>query len=172
MSYKFEDNVEFLVENHEDGYVLLLQVEENASEFADYNFTLCSPDPDNAGFDLISVETYAKNLGASAHLLDLGVRAMMIDIVTREPVHYWLLPRSSIYKTGHMMANSVGVIDKSYRGVLKAPVTPVAEFSPGFVAGNRYFQIVAPNMGAIRAVQTVTSLPDTKRGEGGFGSTG
>jgi len=27
-----------------------------------------------------------------------------------------LLPRSSIYKTGLIMANSTGVIDKSYRG--------------------------------------------------------
>ena len=69
------------------------------------------------------------------------------------------------------MANSVGVIDKSYRGELKAPVwsmtgDSVVEYS------ERLFQIVAPDMGWIRHVRVVDSLPETDRGAGGFGSTG
>jgi dUTP pyrophosphatase len=88
-----------------------------------------------------------------------------------EPSHFWLAPRSSIYKTGYMMANSLGVIDSSYRGTLKAPVVAGA-FGPGFKAGDRHFQILAPDMGWISEVRLVSSLPETLRGEGGFGSTG
>lgn len=90
--------------------------------------------------------------------------------------HFWLLPRSSIFKTGIRMSNSVGVIDSSYRGELKAPV--IAESgSMGPVMtridkGTRLFQIVAPDMGWIREVRIVDALPETSRGSGGFGSTG
>ena len=37
---------------------------------------------------------------------------------------------------------------------------------------NRLFQIEAPDMGWIRHVRLVDSLPTTERGAGGFGSTG
>ena len=47
------------------------------------------------------------------------------------------------------MANSVGVIDKSYRGELKAPVWSMTGKSE-VTAGDRLFQIVAPDMGWIR----------------------
>ena len=38
--------------------------------------------------------------------------------------------------------------------------------------GDRLFQIVAPDMGWIRNVRIVDSMPETERGAGGFGSTG
>jgi dUTP pyrophosphatase len=97
---------------------------------------------------------------------------MMVRENTNEAVHYWLAPRSSIYKTGHIMANSMGVIDNTYRGTLKAPVVALTEGASGFKAGDRHFQIVAPDMGWISEVRTVRSLPESERGEGGFGSTG
>jgi dUTPase len=152
-------------------YTLYLQVDDTEVNNTVYNFTTLHPSVENAGFDLVSGETWASESGELPHLLNLGVRAMMVDTETKVPVHYWLLPRSSIYKTGHMMANSVGVIDSSYRGVLKAPVVRTSS-GPGFVAGQRYFQIVAPDMGTIVEVLRVSALPDSVRGEGGFGSTG
>jgi dUTP pyrophosphatase len=85
--------------------------------------------------------------------------------------HFWLMPRSSIYKSGLIMANSVGVIDASYRGELKAPVWSMTGQS-NISRGDRLFQIVAPEMGWIRNVKIVESMPGTQRGEGGFGSTG
>jgi dUTP pyrophosphatase len=136
---------------------------------------------DNAGFDLISMDSsFVKDKGNRIlYLSDLGVRAVMTrgDTLTPEAtVHYRLVPRSSIYKTGYMMANSEGIIDRTYRGVLKAPVVFVAQNAeiehPGLSAGNRYFQIVAPDLGWIRVVRVVDELPPTERGAGGFGSTG
>lgn len=157
---------------YENGYVLYMVCEENAADIKEYKFVLSTPSGDNAGIDLCAAEDWKGTFGGDPHLLDLGVRAMLVDIETARPVHYWLLPRSSIYKTGHMMANSVGVIDASYRGVLKAPVVAVKQDATGFQRGNRYFQIVAPDMGPIRLVRFVKSLPESARGDGGFGSTG
>lgn len=125
---------------------------------------------ENAGVDLLTCETWG---GQEPHLLNLGVRAMLVESVSQKPVHYWLLPRSSIYKTGYSMANSVGVIDRSYRGILKAPVVLTgAGAVPGFQYGNRHFQIVAPDMGHIERVVLALTLPETYRGDGGFGSSG
>jgi len=159
-----------------DGYTLYLQIDNiDLSVHRYYDFTTKYIDSsENAGYDLLTGETWCGNVGEKAHLLDLGVRAMLIDNSTKKPVHYWLLPRSSVFKTGHMMANSVGVIDSSYRGVLRAPVirTVVDETTPGFLKYDRHFQIVAPNMGNINAVIRVSSLPSSERGDGGFGSTG
>jgi len=126
----------------------------------------------NAGFDLVTAENWSTEVAGEPHLLDLGVKAMMTRKDTGETVHYWLAPRSSIYKTGYFMANSMGVIDRTYRGVLKAPVVPVFTGAKGFVAGDRHFQIIAPDMGWIQEVRIVGTLPETLRNQGGFGSTG
>lgn len=134
-------------------------------------YSPCSPDNTNAGFDLFTAQTWRGEAG-DAHLLDLGIRAMMTRADTGEQVHFWLAPRSSIYKTGHMMANSMGVVDRTYRGILKAPVVALGTGKPGFLVGDRHFQIVAPDMGWISEVAVVDYLPTSVRGEGGFGSTG
>jgi dUTP pyrophosphatase len=71
------------------------------------------------------------------------------------------------------MANSEGIIDKSYRGPVKAPVKNFMINSQAKVdEGTRLFQIVAPDLGWIKEIVLVESLPETARGEGGFGSTG
>ncbi len=71
------------------------------------------------------------------------------------------------------MANSEGIIDRTYRGPLKAPVRNHTVTEAYHIQqGTRLFQIVAPDMGWIREVRIVESLPETRRGEGGFGSTG
>lgn len=126
---------------------------------------------ENAGVDLFTAETRTGPVG-EPYLLDLGTKAMMTSDDTGMTVHYWLAPRSSIFKSGHIMANSVGVIDSSYRGPLKAPVVAVKEGATGFIAGERHFQILAPDMGYIREIKKLNSLPETVRGSGGFGSTG
>lgn len=162
-------------------YKLWLVVEDDEFKKAPYYDYSVQLDDDNlnAGFDLFTAEEFSENGPA---LVSLGVRAMMTRMDTDEPVHYWLAPRSSIYKTGYIMANSMGVIDRSYRGVLKAPVILCAAqagegVATGSVAGtlkrgDRHFQILAPDMGHIAVVVRCAELPATVRGEGGFGSTG
>jgi dUTPase len=181
-------------------YRLELLPTEEGKEF--YNRDL-TRDNANAGFDLfVAKEMYCT--AGSVSLLDLGCRARMVKCFPdemEEEVHYWLAPRSSIWKSGVTQANSLGIIDRSYRGLLMGAVLPIYKpsgywsnmtsgdgpktgtyvwkncdskdtGSPLIEKGQRLFQIVAPDMGYIKEVKIVETLPETKRGEGGFGSTG
>jgi len=134
---------------------------------------------DNAGFDLYSAADVV--IEQTPQFIPFGIIVRLVKVeqmphaesneYVKTDSHFYLYPRSSIYKTGLMMANSVGIIDKSYRGELKAPVWSMTGQS-AVKRGDRLFQIVAPDMGWIRHVRLVESLSQTERGAGGFGSTG
>lgn len=138
---------------------------------------------ENAGIDLICVKGDEIHDNTKATLLGLGVKARMTKFYfihtangfeeRSEPCHFWLAPRSSIWKSGVRMANSMGIIDRSYRGVLMGAVLPNGP-SATIEAGSRLFQILAPDMGHIVKVvlKPLLELDETTRGEGGFGSTG
>lgn len=133
----------------------------------------------NAGFDLFSSENV--HVEQTPEFIPFGIIARLLKVqpmpggtsndYLKTDSHFWLMPRSSIYKTGLLMGNSTGVIDKSYRGELKAPVWSMTANSQ-VTRGDRLFQIVAPDMGWIRNIRIVDSIPSTDRGTGGFGSTG
>jgi dUTP pyrophosphatase len=135
---------------------------------------------DNAGVDIYCVKDQDVPFTGSATLLDLGVRAKMFKRVNEipEPCHFWTAPRSSIWKNGVTQANSLGVIDRSYRGTLFGAVLPIPKGDTStpieIKAGTRLFQILAPDMGHIKHItlRRLSELDTTSRGEGGFGSTG
>jgi dUTP pyrophosphatase len=85
-------------------------------------------------------------------------------------VSYYLYPRSSISKTPFMMANSVGIIDAGYIGNIMAKIRSFGSEFEVIDAGNKLFQICAPDLGPIK-VEVVNELSETSRGSGGFGST-
>lgn len=85
-----------------------------------------------------------------------------------------LFPRSSISKTSLVMANSVGVVDASYRGPIKFRFKNVAkdwQYVNRYVIGDRIGQLVIMPYPSIESVE-VDELSETARGDGGFGSTG
>lgn len=152
---------------------------------------------DNAGYDLYCEKAEV----VTSTLINQGVRARMVRVAkssapysqghylnalfedkkeggspkvveAQEEVHYYLVPRSSICKTPLIMSNSTGIIDRTYRGLIKAPVRNLGSADYHVTEGTRLFQITAPDLGHISEVRIVQSLPETQRGEGGFGSTG
>jgi deoxyuridine 5'-triphosphate nucleotidohydrolase len=144
-----------------------------------YPIALYNRSDENAGFDVHAATNMV--VGQTPQLVPFGIACRLLKVepmqngssneVLKTDSHFLLMPRSSIFKTGIIMANSAGVIDKSYRGELKAPVWSMTGESH-IVHGARLFQIIAPEMGWIRNVRMVDSLPGTERGAGGFGSTG
>lgn len=126
-------------------------------------------DGENAGVDLF-VPKDVEFAPGERKMVSMGVRAVMVD--WKKFANYWMLPRSSISKTGLMMMNSVGVIDKSYRGELIAALWNTTNEVVKVSAGQRLVQIVARDMDDIKSLTVVTELPSSERGEGGFGSTG
>ena len=132
--------------------------------------------PLNAGFDLYLPEDVTFSSPGQTILVGLGIKVRLVNVNNNQNVHYWLVPRSSIYKYNVQMVNSVGVIDKSYRGELKVPLISThmteSSYPQQLPHGMRLFQIVSPDMGDIIEVRVVDQLPETLRGEKGFGSSG
>ena len=128
----------------------------------------------NSGFDLFCDATRVQTFGCSS-LVEQGCRALAVSTTTGLPVAYWLAPRSSISKSGWRLANSIGLIDATYRGVLMAALDSVDK-APFTADKQRFVQVVAPSLEPWLDVIVVSEFPPTSavtaRGAGGFGSTG
>lgn len=132
----------------------------------------------NSGFDLFCDASDSVGLGDYAVLVSQGCRAVATDTESGESRAFWLAPRSSISRTPWRLGNSLGLIDATYRGTIKAglsnltmTVNPI--FHESF-HGQRLCQLAAADLQPWSLVQVVSELPvgRTARGEGGFGSTG
>jgi dUTP pyrophosphatase len=83
-----------------------------------------------------------------------------------------IFPRSSIRNTELMLSNSVGVIDAGYRGELQATFNKLNGLdSIAYKVGDRIAQIIIIPHPIVQIVE-VDELSESKRGSGGFGSTG
>lgn len=125
----------------------------------------------DSGIDIYFPETVPVLKGARGQLIDLGIS---VEAITNDkPTSFFMIPRSSIYKTPLRLANSIGLVDAMYRGNLKAAVDNVMDTDYLIEKGTRLFQIVNPNLsGGIMTVNIVKEHAPTSRGTGGFGSTG
>lgn len=100
-----------------------------------------------------------------------------IGLAFAVPKGCWLMavPRSSVFKTGMVMANSIGVIDAGYRGEIKAMFWRVKEDWHPYIEGDRVFQLILmPERTDAVEFREVDELPDSWDGRNadGFGSTG
>jgi len=81
-------------------------------------------------------------------------------------------PRSGLaIKHGLSLINCVGTIDSDYRGEVKIPLINLSNEAFTIEHGERVAQFVLAAHGMVEW-QLESSLNDTKRGAGGFGSTG
>ena len=75
-------------------------------------------------------------------------------------------------KNGIMVLNSPGTIDAGYRGEIKVTLLNTDKSEPFEIkAGDRIAQLLVQQVEQARFIQ-VDLLPDSNRGDGGFGSTG
>jgi dUTP pyrophosphatase len=120
----------------------------------------------DSGYDLYCPETLTLPPNSTT-LVDLMVRCQLKG----PTIHgYYLLPRSSIYKTPLRLANSVGLIDYNYRGTLKVALDNRSSEPFEITRGDRLFQLAMPSLAPFRV--TLGSVNQaTDRGAGGFGST-
>ncbi len=83
-----------------------------------------------------------------------------------------VFPRSGLAaRHGISLANAVGVIDSDYTGEILCPVQNLGEADYTIHPGDRIAQLVfVPVVTA--GLRFVDELDETKRGSGGFGSTG
>ena len=119
-----------------------------------------------AGMDVVAAEDLTLAPGAR-HAVATGF-AMAIP----EGFEVQVRPRSGLaLKHGVTCLNTPGTIDSDYRGEVKVILANLGSEPFVIARGDRIAQLVATPVQ--RAVFTeVTSLDDTERGSGGFGSTG
>ena len=154
--------------------ILEILVNREDSDLMDYYRKLENKESSDSGVDLISPEEI-KVEPNSIETINFDIKCQMID-KSGNFIPYYLYPRSSISKTPLIMANSVGIIDKDYRGNIMAKVRNIPNkpnVSDDYLIkkGTRLFQICSHNLSPVK-VRVITKLSETSRGEGGFGSTG
>ena len=128
-------------------------------------------DDGSAGVDLINNgETVVIEPNGGTAVLGTGVH---VEI----PVGYWglLAARSSLgFKSTTLLTNSIGVIDSTYRGEIKARLINLGIEPVTIERGERFCQLIITNcyLGNWHFVERLDDLSETVRGQGGFGSSG
>lgn len=82
-----------------------------------------------------------------------------------------LFPRSSVYKTGEVLSNCVGVVDAGYRGEVFAKFYQVTDRHNHYSVGDRFCQLIVMPIPDVET-EWAEELSDSERGEGGYGSSG
>jgi dUTP pyrophosphatase len=123
--------------------------------------------PGDAGADLVSTEALRLEPGQRA-LVGTGVRIALPDGYVA-----FVVPRSGLAtKHGITIVNSPGTVDAGYRGELKVTLLNTdAHEAYDIGVGDRIAQLIVMPVSRANFIP-VQQLPDSLRGDGGFGSTG
>lgn len=118
----------------------------------------------DSGWDLYLVSLIKQENGV--YFYDTG-------IAVESPPGYYLelVGRSSISKTGYMLANNIGIIDNGYRGNIIAALVKINSNANDIQLPARLVQIIPKKITQSNFVE-VNDLNQTPRGTGGFGSSG
>jgi deoxyuridine 5'-triphosphate nucleotidohydrolase len=119
----------------------------------------------DSGYDLTIVDV-VKKFHNKTTLYTTGIKV--------QPAFGWYLdvvPRSSIIKSGYMLANNVGVIDRGYTGEIMIALIKVDDSAPDLELPCRIAQMIPRRIAHVNLVQ-YDDIEKTTRNEGGFGSTG
>ena len=104
----------------------------------------------------------------SSHLIPTGLAIYLRD----KSLAGLILPRSGLgHKHGIVLGNLVGLIDSDYQGELKISCWNRSEDSFTIEKGDRIAQLVVVPIVEAQFIE-VDEFAETKRGTGGFGSSG
>ena len=119
-----------------------------------------------SGMDVSSAEDF---------ILTKGCRALTSTGLSVEIPPGWEIqvrPRSGLaFKHGVTVLNSPGTIDSDYRGEIKVLLMNTGDSDFTVTKGLRIAQLVVCRVPVV-SIEEVSTLSNTERGEGGFGSTG
>jgi dUTPase len=119
----------------------------------------------DTGYDLHILKKIKEKNGV--HFYDTGIK-----VEPENGFYFDLVGRSSISKTGWMLANNVGIIDASYRGSIIAALKPVSD-NPDDLQSQlpmKLLQLIPRPLILMTPVHD-EDMNDTVRSKGGFGSS-
>ena len=113
----------------------------------------------------VSIIGIHKKINARTSMYKTGIK---LDI----PVGYYveIAPRSSIIKSGYMLANSIGIIDCSYKGELFVALTKIDDESPDITFPFKCVQLITRKQIFSDMIESY-DIETSKRDNGGFGSS-
>lgn len=120
--------------------------------------------PSDSGYDLTLLEK-VKEYG-NVELYDTGIK-----IQPKFGYYFDMVPRSSIIKTGYMLANSTGIIDASYRESIKVALIKVDPNAKPLTMPNRLVQLIPRQINHQDVKEVETFDFGTDRNLCGFGSS-
>ena len=122
--------------------------------------------PGSAGFDLASAEDVVLQ-PMERKLVATGIR-----IALPAGFECQIRPRSGLaIRHGISLPNTPATIDSDYRGEIKVPLINLGMEVFSVTRGMRIAQMIFAAVASAR-FELVSELPESDRGEGGFGSTG
>lgn len=118
----------------------------------------------DVGYDLTAIGIQ-KKINKKTILCNTGIK---LDI----PIGYYveIAPRSSIIKSGYMLANSIGIIDCSYKGELFIALVKIDDESPDIVFPYKCCQLIVKKQ-IFPDMLPTSEMEESKRAGGGFGSS-
>jgi deoxyuridine 5'-triphosphate nucleotidohydrolase len=119
----------------------------------------------DAGYDLTIIKV-SKILNSNTVLYDTGIKLNI-------PNGYYveIVPRSSISRSGYMLANNVGIIDQGYRGNLFIALIKINKECDDLVLPWKCCQMIVKKQIYSKLIISSDELTTSSRGIGGFGST-
>ena len=117
----------------------------------------------DSGYDLTLIRKIKEN--GLVEYYDTGIKVS-------PPFGYYfmLCGRSSISKSGYIMANSIGIIDRTYHGNIIVALQKIDNTKPDLILPVKLVQIIPQPIIHMEMVE-VDGFDDTDRNDGGFGST-
>lgn len=127
----------------------------------------CKGHESDVGYDLTIIKKF-KQLTPSTILYDTGIK-LNVDY----GYYIEIVPRSSLSKSGYILANSIGIIEKSYSGNLLVALTKIDKEMPDLELPFKCCQLIFKPQISLNLIEMKdqTTLEETSRSNGGFGST-
>lgn len=173
----YYDGVYFKTENKFEKFVRMCTYKiTDKSDIKDFKIYVCKTREDavipsksrisDSGYDL-TLLSLDKKIG-EVELYDTGIK-----VVPPFGYYFDVVPRSSIIKSGYMLANSVGIIDRTYLGSIKIPLIKIDKNAKDLECPMRLVQLIPRQIQHFEIVESNDdSIGTTNRGSDGFGSTG
>jgi deoxyuridine 5'-triphosphate nucleotidohydrolase len=121
--------------------------------------------PSDVGYDITIIKEF-KTLTTNTKLYDTGIK-----VIPAFGYYSEIVPRSSLSKSGYMLANSIGIIDASYTGNILVALAKIDSSMPDLKLPFKCCQLIFRKQEFVDFTEFNQDILTTSRNSGGFGSS-
>lgn len=168
-------NWKFIIQNSLQSYYDYIDINNDLSKLdickvykSSHNAIIPSKSKESdVGYDLTIISKY-KKLSNITTLYDTGIK-LEVDY----GYYIEIVPRSSLSKSGYILSNSIGIIEKSYTGNLLVALTKIDNSMSDLALPFKCCQLIfKPQISLnLLEIKNINNISNTLRNNGGFGSS-